>query len=747
MTDDRKVMHESPAKLRRRRSVAKMQRNWIIALAVLIVLLIVAFCVVDYIVNLIFFEDYDGTQYQIKQKNGIYVMCDDNGDTLDLSVSADTSKNIYIYVTSLGTEVKVDPETGVNTIYSVVDTVEGEYVGTANRIQMFKQIQQANIDKIEVHNEFGSYTFYVDKDGNFQIKGFEGTPYSQVMFSSLAVSCGYSLSTRKIEDPIKDENGLYTEYGLAPEVRVDDEGKEYNYEPAWYRITDLDGNSHTVYVGDAVPSNTGYYVKLTDRDAVYVMNYSIDGSILGMYDGQTYDSIESVLHVPIEDFVSPYVTYPMELNNYFDVQAFTIWDGEVFSSVPDNITDEELEKLDLDPIVSFTYWDLEERTGTFYANTPYTFLYPEGYAPNDNAIDVCLQSFYTLSTLGVVELGVDDEDLKEFGLDKPEFVIYFSFQGQYEHFILVSHETEQGTRYLSSGIYDIIVEVDRSKLPFLSYTKNDWVNDLYFSMNLAWATKVEVEYEGNLYTFELDNSLSDSVTNENCSADAKSKGTITSANMTMVGYDNKGNRMEAISELTVTDKKGFKWVIDHENVKAYNSAGDRVNITGGYHANNSRGEEVVVLTGYIDVEGYQIYVTADQIRILTSEGVLVKEYMRYGMSNFRKFFSALLYASKQGSVHDGTNGLTEAEVDEILANRDKYDVRIRVETSYKDPTTGKNVVYEYKYYNYSERAAMITVNDGDGEFRVLRSFTKKVAQDAAKVISGEAIKSTDKYSD
>ena len=245
----------------------------------------------------------------------------------------------------------------------------------------------------------------------------------------------------------------------------------------------------------------------------------------------------------------------------------------------------------------------------------------------------------------------------------------------------------------------------------------------------------------------LDNSLSDSVSNANCSDTAKSKGTITSDQMAILAYDSDGNKMEAISQLTVVDKSGFKWVIDHETVKAYNSAGDRVNITGGYYATNNRDEEVVVLKGYIDTADYQIYVTANQIRIMTHDGVLVKEYMRYGMSNFRKFFSALLYASKQGSVHDGTNGLTEAEVDAILANRDNYDVRIKVETSYKDPETGKYVYYDYKYYNYSERAAMITINDGDGEFRVLRSFTKKVAEDAGKVISGSPIKATDKYSD
>ena len=250
-----KVINESTAKLRRRRSVAKMQRNWIIALSVIVVLLIVAFCVVDYIVGLVYFEDYDGTTYVIKQKNGIYVMCEKGGDTLELSVSAEPSKNLYIYVTALGTEVEVDHETGVSTVYSVVDTEEGEEVGTANRIQMFKQIKQDSIDKLEIHNEHGSFTFYVDKDGDFQIKGYEGTPYSQVMFSSLAVSCGYSLSTRKIQDPIKDANGLYTEYGLAPETRVDDEGKEYQYEPCWYRITDLDGNSRCS--GRAVPYHRG----------------------------------------------------------------------------------------------------------------------------------------------------------------------------------------------------------------------------------------------------------------------------------------------------------------------------------------------------------------------------------------------------------------------------------------------------------------------------------------------------------
>lgn len=740
MTQSKRITADSTQKLRRRRSVARTERNWIIALVIIIALLIVGYCVADYIVGLIYFDDIDGTQYVIKQKNGIYALYDENGNERPLSASADTEKDIYIYFTELGTEVKIDPETGYHSIYSVVDVEEGEVAGVSDRIQMYKQITRDKTEKIEVHNPHGSYTFYIDKNGDFQIKEFEGTPYSPVMFSSLVTSCGYSLSVRKIVDPIKDENGLYTEYGLADEIRVDEDGKEYEYTPAWYRITDIDGNAHTVIVGDPVPSNNGYYVRYTERDAVYVMDYSVDGSMLGMYDQKTYDSIPSIIHAPIEQFVSPVVVYPMELNNYFDVQTFTIWNGKDFNELPDDLTDEELDKIEIDPIVSFSFWDLEDRTGTFYANTAYVLAYPFGYEANDAAIDTCLQSFYQLATKGVVKLGVTQEDFKTYGLDEPEYIIYYKFQGEYEHTILVSKETENGTRYMTSAIYDFIVEVDRSEVEFLEYTTNDWVDDLYFSMNLAWATKVEVEYDGVLYTFHLDNSLSDSVTNANCSETAKKKGTISSSLMSIIASDSNGNKMESLSELTVKDKSGYKWIIDHETVKAYNPSGERVNIKGGYYANNARGEEVIALQGYIDCDdGRQIYVSANKIRIMDSNGVLIKEYMRYGMSNFRRFFSAMLYASKEGDVHDGVYGLTDEKIAQILADRDNYDVRIKIETSYKD------TVFEFKFYNYSERSAMITVNDGAGEFRVLRSFTKKIAGAALKVILGEPVESTSKY--
>jgi hypothetical protein len=56
-------------------------------------------------------------------------------------------------------------------------------------------------------------------------------------------------------------------------------------------------------------------------------------------------------------------------------------------------------------------------------------------------------------------------------------------------------------------------------------------------------------------------------------------------------------------------------------------------------------------------------------------------------------------------------------------------------------------VYDFKFYRYSERNALLTVNDGDGDFRVLYSFAEKIAGDAeTAILGGKEIDDTGKYS-
>lgn len=736
---NRNIIEEksSPATGRRRRSILKTQQRLVAVLLVCVILLGVGLGVATYYVNRIIYTDLDGLKYYVKEKGGSYVLCDKDGYTLE------TTKDGY-FSTTLGTLVEVNKETGACTTIAVVDTEEGEDLGTSRRILMFRHTQQSSIQSIQVHTSANDYTFYRDSDDAFQIKGYEGTPYDKALLSQLAVSCGYPLTMEKVKDPIKDANGKYTEYGLDDQKRTDADGNEYDYSPSWYRLVDTSNNMHTVFVGDMIPSGAGYYVRYSGRDAVYIMNYSVDASLISVYGQSTLtESVDSVFELPIETFVTPSVCYPMTMNNYFNVKNFSIFNGHELSNVKDP------ESSSVMPIISFSYWDLDSRTGTFYANTAYVMNYPDQYDIDADSAGAALQAFYSMSFLNVTKLGPNDDDMKELGLYDPEYVIYFEYtptdssgnaEEPIEHTILVSKMTDRGTYYMTSALYDMVVEVSRTQLLFLDYRLVDWVNSSYFSMNLAWATEIMLETPAGTYHFYLDNSESDSVTNPNPSTKAQKEGTITSDKMKIRAVAPDGTVMESISSITVTDAKGFTWTIDEKTVKAVDSEGNKASIRGGKYETNSRGEEVVVLVGSVtDAKtGNKVEVSANTITVTTPDGV-GKTYLRCGMANFRKFFQSLLYASIAGDAHDGDSGLTDEQIAKYTADPTKAQAKLTVLTSFE-----KRPKFEYTFYAYTERRSLIQVGDST-EFYVTRSFVDKIIADAARVMTGEAITPTGKY--
>ena len=736
---NRNIIEEksSPATGRRRRSILKTQQRLVAVLLVCVILLGVGLGVATYYVNRIIYTDLDGLKYYVKEKGGSYVLCDKDGYTLE------TTKDGY-FSTTLGTLVEVNKETGACTTIAVVDTEDGEDLGTSRRILMFRHTQQSSIQSIQVHTSANDYTFYRDSDDAFQIKGYEGTPYDKALLSQLAVSCGYPLTMEKVKDPIKDANGKYTEYGLDDQKRTDADGNEYDYSPSWYRLVDTSNNMHTVFVGDMIPSGAGYYVRYSGRDAVYIMNYSVDASLISVYGQSTLtESVDSVFELPIETFVAPSVCYPMTMNNYCNVKNFSIFNGHELSNV------EDPESSSVMPIISFSYWDLDSRTGTFYANTAYVMNYPDQYDIDADSAGAALQAFYSMSFLNVTKLGPNDDDMKELGLYDPEYVIYFEYtptdssgnaEEPIEHTILVSKMTDRGTYYMTSALYDMVVEVSRTQLLFLDYRLVDWVNSSYFSMNLAWATEIMLETPAGTYHFYLDNSESDSATNPNPSTKAQKEGTITSDKMKIRAVAPDGTVMESISSITVTDAKGFTWTIDEKTVKAVDSEGNKASIRGGKYETNSRGEEVVVLVGSVtDAKtGNKVEVSANTITVTTPDGV-GKTYLRCGMANFRKFFQSLLYASIAGDAHDGDSGLTDEQIAKYTADPTKAQAKLTVLTSFE-----KRPKFEYTFYAYTERRSLIQVGDST-EFYVTRSFVDKIIADAARVMTGEAITPTGKY--
>lgn len=499
-----------------RYSRQKSQKKGIIALAAIVVVLAVAWAIVSHIVSITVYTDVDGTKYKIRQKDGVYVICDWDGFTLDMTTDG-------YYITDASTLLELDAETGEVSEYAIVDTEGNEQVGNSQRILIFPHTAKASIESITVNNDYGTYTFYRDSDDNFQIKGHEGTTFDQELFSSLVVSTGYTLSMQKLEAPIKDADGKFTEYGLVSEERVDSEGNTYTYKPATYTLTDINGNKYSMIIGDEIVSGAGYYAQYEGREAVYILSNTLAETILQ----------------PIEALVTPMIVYPMTLTTYFDVDNFTLmkydYEGAAAAGVDlskEDMTPEEEAAAEqfIEILTSYYYVDLTERENTERSSIPYIMSSVSGldaYDAHSINIDSCLQNFYQTTFYGVKKLGITEKAMKEYDLYEPRYVIYLDFQNV-EHWIYISDMTEAGTYYVATDIFDMIVEVDRSNMAFLQWSKFDWVESTLLQLNLAYVDTIEIDSADYDVTFTMDNSASDQ------------SSTVSSANIKITAQDSKG---------------------------------------------------------------------------------------------------------------------------------------------------------------------------------------------------------------
>lgn len=528
---------ESSIKKIKARSMLKKQRIAIILMIAVIAALIVALLVVKYFAAIFVFPDVDGTEYYIKKVDGLYALCYKDGTVLDINDSG-------LYLTDLGTQVKIDPQSGASSVYAVVDIEGTEEVGYQEYVLMFKQLtydasstkdQSRIIQSIEVHNEFGGYTFVRGDNNTFDILGNEETPYNKETFAQLAVACGYTLSMRRLKNPAVNEDGGidFAEYGLAPEVRTrtetDENGNEieveYQYEPAWYVITTMDGASYKVTVGDMVVTGAGYYAKYEGRDTIYILGSS---------------GISDILLKNVEVLVTPTIVYPMGSTSYFNVIDFVIYDNIDYDAIvaaleekfgdPDELEDESIDEDEFNEyyaemfekyshkICHFSYRELKERLGTMYAYLPYEskLEYVDGYYINSNNIDNVLYALYDTDFTEVVKIAPGDEDFEKYGIDEAAYVISFYYKTKDDagnevyvpNYIEISAKNEAGVFYAYSSTYDMIVGISESSFDFLEWEEMAWYDPSYIQMDISHVNEIIIESPEQSVHFVIEDSAS-----------------------------------------------------------------------------------------------------------------------------------------------------------------------------------------------------------------------------------------------
>ncbi len=748
---------------KKRSTLLKRRTTAIVVAAVVIVILAIALAVVlDYVRTFTVVDPSDSATYFIKYKNKQYALYD--ADKKTVMPREDT---YGYYVMRSGNLVDIN-ENGTYSLI-VVDATEGNetHDGYMYRIMMFPHITSQNIRQLEVNNSKGSFTFHrynlntgkVDDTSDFTIKGSPLVTFDQQKFAELYSEAGYTIVELKLEDPIKDENGEFSEYGLVPETRplydeetgepvIDEQTGEqltYDYVPAYYVLTDTSGNKYKVIIGDMLVTGRGYYVQYVDmstggeikRDAVYVLPASIGSTMLAA----------------IEDFVTPQLTYPMSLNDYFDVEDFYVYKWNESAGVD---SDDRYE-----PIIGFTYIDLAERENTIRASRPYVFTseIKQGYFPSDTNISACLQALYDPSFSGVRKLTPSGRDLYEHGLAVEdgtdskgntkyalfsEYLVTYNFdilndEGEFvetiNNVIYFSEINENGKRYAYTEIYstdkdgerdelayslDIIVEVDAHTVEFLNWDSFDWITEQYFNLNIAFCEKITLSTPNYHAQFELDNSAT-------VSTDG-----IVSDKISITATDSTGKNKTTFSVMKFTDVDGYIWEVTAKGINLYDSTGQEYKISAASYDHNMLGEQALVLDGFITcADGAKVYISADEVRVEPLDSSKTVSYVRYDTSVFRQFYQTLLYANIVNSYELSEEEKTAFENDPSLKL-----LTITVVDSEGTKT-------EYSFYRLTSRKAYITIN-GSGGFYVMSNRVDKIVTDAQKFFANQIIDPTAK---
>lgn len=784
------VAHWTKSRQAHKRTSWRRQKAAAIALAVSAVLLLCALLVVNYVVTIFPIEDQYVTEdgipatqkYYVRKKGGVFGLYRQDGSLLPINDRG-------YYIADSGNQYLVNAETGEWRQYAVVDYDQsaGEMLDkNIDRILLFEQILQDEIYSIEVDNFSNEpYGFFRNAKGEVVIKGHEGAMFGfhQERFVDLCTGCGYMLAAKKLDLSLpyvpRNADGTvdYDAYGLAE--RYDGEGNLI-YRPTVYTVTraksakengipatDAQGNviSYTVLVGDLAPDGSGYYVKRADRDAIFISDPLL-------YVGVTKK--------PLEALIEPRVTYPITLSS-----ASMIYDV-LLARVPDYLKEGDLEGRDLDPIVAFSYLDLDSRINTFYEAVPYSseLEMMEGYTINGDTVSSMMTYFYDMKILSCKKIGVTPESLREYGLDKNVFYLTFkscidtSVKTEDWEFVtnamVIGQKTENNTYYVASLLYDVIVEVDQYYMTFLEMEDREWYEKYFLMEDISCMKELDIEINGKVYNFTFDNTMTYAFYEDregklqwvDFSAGSmyknptgeqyyfKPKNEASGYYVTMVDFENGEFRLNEKDQ--VVYKVGTK-----EIVIELDSRNLAVRCEQFYNAENPTDPhklEYLIHHTYLDDVGVE---RVEKISAIT---------------NFRRFWIQDWYwFSLEGDIDDEDfRRNTGMSVEEYLLQQgdDPYatisyrseDMAATLNRYYYEDDSGKSVkLYTennekhliIRFYRYSERKAMVTIEliteydaqgnpishpeQAAGRFYVLTSYLDMLGEDLDKILNAQRV--------
>ncbi len=347
------------------------------------------------------------------------------------------------------------------------ELLDGELIGTSNRIMMFEHIEKAEIDSIKVHNEYGDFEIYRTGAENFYFKGLEGVPYSNETLSGIITAVGYPLTMDRVETDCKD----LSEFGLSEKD-----------SPSYYIIKKLDGTEYKVYIGKALLSGGGYYTRVDGRNAVYIMDTTYQKTVL----------------CSVYNLLSPTLGYPISTNPYALIDDFTVM------------------KKNSEGVCERFLWidKIDDAQNSLSVN--FKMLFPNDYPVNTTKYADAMTVIGSLAGDKVLEAEAVGEEfnfdiLKEkYGIDvaNPEYEIDYSVNS-IKIMILFSKPDDNGDMNAYTSLYNMVVKINKSEIALLDWDLIDWVDDTVYLVDINKVSELTIKSEQINVSFFLEDENTD----------------------------------------------------------------------------------------------------------------------------------------------------------------------------------------------------------------------------------------------
>ncbi len=318
----------------------------------------------------------------------------------------------------------------------------------------------AEIEKIEVDNEYGKFTLLsetpttesVAEDGTtstyteetiYTLEGYEDMELLTGAPDTVANDCASLTSTKIVDDGTKKSDFGFDE----PRAVV--------------KVTYNTGDTATIRVGSDASSDLGAYVMVDGDNNVYLVDSdAADGYLYG-----AMDMLTTEIGFAASD----------DSGNVFTKMVFG---GSLFGG-------EE---------ISLEYSDYEAFSES------YVITSPDNTLANEGTVTYMVNNVRNLTAEKVIAVNVDEEKIKEYGLDNPYVTVEAEYPDLSVSYKVTAPDEDNMLYLLSDGI---IYQMDAASITWVNYTYDEMLPTNVMSPKLSGVDKITVETTDKKYEFEI----------------------------------------------------------------------------------------------------------------------------------------------------------------------------------------------------------------------------------------------------